>query len=175
VIPQETEDLLLQHATALKDLLPWLIELQSEERMRLAKLSRRRQEFLDKIHIHAVQNPEFMPQYADITEYINDMDSSKSLQKLNAKLLGIQKMIQDSIMLLQSDAYNIGRAFYKSVQTAYKHGAPGAEKIIEDLSYHFKRKSNSSTNNTTEEPQIQNKVPVETVEPEKTNPEEEKE
>ncbi len=140
VIPQETEDQAMLHMDGLIALFPELFDLSSEERIRLAKLSRRRQEMIDKVHIHAVQNPTLVPQYTDISEFIRDVESTKSLQRLNAKLEVFSNMVQDTIMLLQADAYEIGRAFYKTVQTAYKHGVPGTEKILADLSYHFKRK-----------------------------------
>lgn len=161
-VSQETEDQANQHMDGLIAAFPFLVDLMPDTRKRLAKLSRRRQELLDKIEIYAGQYPHFVPQYTSLTEYLKDTTLIACLQRMEARVNVFHEMLKDTIMALQAEAYETARAFYNTVKEAAKHGVPGAEEILEDLSYHFKRKSSpakkesdagSPETNPTETPQ----------------------
>jgi len=65
-VSQELQEQLMQELIELRKKCPYLIDLDQEARKRLAKLSRRRQDFIDKTLVHAKQNPHLLPGYTSL-------------------------------------------------------------------------------------------------------------
>ncbi len=151
-IPQQTEEQAMQSIAGLKGMFPFLLDLTPNERKRLAKLSRKRQDFIDKVLIHAEQNPGFFPGFASLEAYRRDALLIKCLQRLYAAALPFCEQLKDTIMFTQAEAYELARAFYSSVKSAASHGIDGTEQIIADLSYHFKRKAGAPSQEAADNP-----------------------
>jgi hypothetical protein len=146
-VPQEQETQALQYVKDIKSLLPFLIGLNMEERIRMAKLSRGRVDMVDRSLIHAVTTPEYLPSYASVAEFKKDVDLRKCLHRIAVEVNSLADNINDTLLQVESEAYRTARLFYKSVKAAASEGAEDAERIAKDLSYHFKRKPTGENNN----------------------------
>lgn len=148
-VTPESEAEVIQHIKDAGGLLVFLQDLSPEERMRQAKMALSRQDFIDKTLIHAEQNPDILPQYTDFESLRKDLELIKCLERIHSQMKPFNEKMQDTIMLVRSEAYEVARAFYSAAKEAAKHGVPGMEHIIKDLSYHFKVKKNSTSESTT--------------------------
>ena len=149
-VPQEQETQALQYVKDIKSLLPFLIGLNMDERIRMAKLSRGRVVMVDRSLIHAVTTPGYLPAYTSAAEFKKDVDLRNCLHRIAVDVNSLADNINDTLLQVESEAYRTARLFYKSVKAVASEGAEDAERIAKDLSYHFKRKptGENNTNNT---------------------------
>jgi hypothetical protein len=145
-IPQEQETQVIQYVKDIKSLLPFLVGLNSKDRRRLAKLSRRRVDMVDRSFIHATQLPGYLPSFVTPEGFKKEVDLRDCLQRIGAEIDSLKEKIDDTILLVGSEAYRSARLFYKTVKAAAREGAEDAERIAKDISYHFKKKTTSENN-----------------------------
>ena len=145
-IPQEQETQVIQYVKDIKSLLPFLVGLNSKDRIRLAKLSRGRVDMVDRSFIHATQIPRYLPSFVTPEEFKKEVDLRECLQRIGAEIDSLKEKIDDTILLVGSEAYRSARLFYKTVKAAAREGAEDAERIAKDISYHFKKKTTSENN-----------------------------
>jgi hypothetical protein len=138
-IPQETENTIIQSIKDTKDALPFLVDLTNEERIRLAKMSRKSVDFVDKSLLHANNYPQYVPPYLDLEEFQKDVELRKPLYRIQAEVASFQEKLRDTILLVESDAHTTARVFYKSIKAAAKEGQEAAEDIAKDLAFHYKK------------------------------------
>jgi hypothetical protein len=161
-VPQEQETQVLQLVKDAKTNLDFLVDLSSEERRRLAKLSRKYVDFVDRGLLHARANPQYFPGYVSLDEFAKDMELKDCLQRIYAEVNSFAERLNDTILLVESEAYTAARVFYKSVKAAAKEGGEDAERIAKDLAYHYKKQgspkketenpANSNDNNNPQQP-----------------------
>ncbi|NIM11345.1 MAG: hypothetical protein GTO45_05080 [Candidatus Aminicenantes bacterium] len=137
-VAQETEDRIIQAFTDAEAELPFLTDLTSEERIRMVKLSRKYVDFVDKSHILVETHPQYLPTYLNLDEFTKDVNLKNSLNRIYARASSFIQKLKDTILLVESEAYQTSRLFYKSAQAAAKEGAEDAGIIVKTLSYHFK-------------------------------------
>ncbi|HLP47492.1 MAG TPA: hypothetical protein VK469_16205, partial [Candidatus Kapabacteria bacterium] len=73
------------------------------------------------------------------SEFEKDMNLKKSLRRLYESLNAFTKRVKDTIMVVDSEAYQAARVFYKTVQAAAREGSEDAERIAKQLAYHFRK------------------------------------
>jgi hypothetical protein len=161
-VPQEQETQVIQLVKEARTSLDFLVDLPSVERVRMAKLSRGRVDFLDQGLIHARANPHYFPGYVDLNEFAKDMELKNCLKRIHAEVNSFAERLKDTILLVESEAYTAARIFYKSVKAAAKEGGEDAERIAKDLAYHYKKQgpskketenpANSNDNNNPQQP-----------------------
>ncbi|NIM16289.1 MAG: hypothetical protein GTO45_30195 [Candidatus Aminicenantes bacterium] len=156
-VPQETENNVIQLIKDAEAQLPFLRDLPSEERIRLAKLSRRYVDFVDKSHILVQTHPQYLVSYLSLEEFTKDVNLKNCLHRIYAQLISFTEKLKGTILLVESEAYQTSRLFYKSAQAAAKEGAEDAELIVKTLPYHFKDRGPKSpaTNNEGTESNLQ--------------------
>jgi len=159
VLPQDTEQQVIDSVRTMKESLPFLISLTQTERIRLAKLSRRRQDFIDKALIQAEQNPGLVPPHCNVEEFRTTMETITGLLRLDAALAPFISQLRDTTMYVRAQAYEYARAFYNAVKASAKHSVPGAQDVVDDLSYHFKSSPQATpTPELPEEPEQPNEI-----------------
>jgi len=156
-IPQEQETQVIQYVKDIESLLPFLIGLNSKERMRLAKLSRKRVDMVDRSFIHATSIPRYLPSFVTLEGFKQEVDLRDCLQRIAAEVDSLKGKIDDTILQVGSEAYRSARLFYNTVKAAAREGAEDAERIAKDLSYHYKWKT-TSENNTDNPDNTENNV-----------------
>lgn len=138
VIPQEKESKIIQSIKDAKASLDFMVNLTSEQRVRMAKLSRRRVDFVDSSLVYMQTNPEYLPAYIDAGEFVKDVELKNSLRRILAEHNAFGERLNDTILQVESEAYRTSRLYYKSVKAAASEGTEDAERIARALAYHHK-------------------------------------
>jgi hypothetical protein len=156
VVPPEQETQVIKHIKDAKVNLDFLVNLNSQQRIRMAKLSRGRVDFVDTSSIHMQSNPEYLPVYVNFEEFVKDVELKNSLHRILVEVKAFGERLTDTIMQVESEAYRASRLYYKSAKAAALEGAEDAERIVRDLSYHHKRmgSSKNGTNDMPDEEEI---------------------
>lgn len=123
--------------------LDFLVSLSSKERIKMAKLSRGKVDFIDTSMKHIQSKPEYLPSYVSLEEFVKDVDLQNSLKRILTEVDAFKDRLEDTIMVAESEAYRTSRLFYKAVKAAGREGAEDAERIVKDLAYHFKSQGSS--------------------------------
>ncbi len=138
-IPQDVEDLLVLDLEEMRKRLPFLIDLSIEERIAMPKSSRKLVDFIDTGLLQAKTHPNYLPSFVDINEFEKDVKVRKSLRRIYEALNAFTERVRDTLMVVESEAYLAARVLYKTAKAAAKEGAEDAERIIKEMSYHYKR------------------------------------
>lgn len=138
-IPQDVEDLLVQDLEEMRKRLPFLIDLSIEERIAMPKSSRKLVDFIDTGLLQARTHPNYLPSFVDINEYEKDVKARKSLRRIYEALNAFTDRVRDTLMVVESEAYLAARVLYKTAKAAAKEGAEDAERIIKEMSFHYRR------------------------------------
>jgi hypothetical protein len=138
-IPQDVEDLLVQDLDEIRNRLPFLIDLSVEERIAMPKSSRKLVDFIDTGLLQAKTHPNYLPSFVDINEFEKDVKARKSLRRIYETLNAFTDRVRDTLMVLESEAYLAARVLYKTAKAAAKEGAEDAERIVKEMSFHYKR------------------------------------
>jgi len=147
VITQEQESQVIKLIKEARSVLDFLVSLTSIVRIRLAKLSRGRVDFVDTSLVEAKTNPTYVPGYFTLEEFIENVELKDSLHHIRAELESLDERIDDTILLVEAEAYRKSRLFYKSVKAAGKAGEEDAERIAKALAYHYKKLGNPKKSN----------------------------
>lgn len=116
---------------------PMLIALDPEDRKSLSRMSDRSIPFVEKVKQYIDSNPEFTPAYVDVAEFKKDFETFTELREFLRPLLQVVGNLEDTTALSGSDAYEVARAYYKSVQHAVTMNVPNAQAIYDDLKLRF--------------------------------------
>lgn len=145
-VAQEQETQAIQYVKDIKSLLPFLIGLNSEDRVKMAKLSRGHVDMVDRSLIHASSIPQYLPSYVSLEEFKKDVELKNCLHRIAAEINSLAEKVNDTLLLVESEAYQAARLFYKSVKAAAKEGAEDAERISKEIAYHYKKKTSPGDN-----------------------------
>jgi hypothetical protein len=125
----------LKRVKALLD--PYVQSLTVEERRELAKMSDKSFSFVSKVNDYCVSNPEFCPSYLNAEELDKDFNVVSALNPIYDLCEQVCMNIDDTIMLVGSEAYTASLTYYGSVQMAAKTGQVNAKSVYEDLHQRF--------------------------------------
>jgi hypothetical protein len=127
----------------IQNLLPFLIELNADERRALPKLGDKSRAFVEQGLVLAVQNPGILPRNFDWDEYQRDVSLVRQLEPLVLALGQLQGRLEDTFLAAGSDAYSQTLLVYQAAKLAGKNGA--LEQHLDGLSRRFARKSTSAS------------------------------
>lgn len=132
---------IMQAISALAALLqPLLIALDADGRRSLAKMSDGSIPFMQKVAQYVDSNPEFVPAFVDVAEFKKDLQTFLDMREILRPILQLVGNLEDTSILSGADAYDVGRAYYKSVKQGVKMNVPNANAIYEDLKPRFEVK-----------------------------------
>ena len=151
-LTSENETTVLQNLDGATGLLPFLVELTSDDRKRMYFMSRKRLDFMERGLRYAQENPQLVPSYLDLTEFERDVALRAQLYRVFDRVNTLHKGLKDTLSVLESEAYEIARAFYAAVKVAAKRGEQGAENISKDLLYHYKQQKSQDNSSKPQEP-----------------------
>lgn len=120
-----------------REKLPFLIGLSTDERLRLPKIGRKSQAFTYQALDMAAKHPELMPRYLDVEAAMRDMNLFAALNSVLQVLSELEQMVKDTQSVAGSEAYAAARKAYMSVK---KDGEKmGLGEVIDSLSQYFER------------------------------------
>ena len=121
--------------------LPFLIDLVSADRATLAKMGSKTRSFVTNALEVATRNPNFLPRSFDVEEMRKDLELFGDLNGLLMSLTQLQDMVDDTCMLVGSEAYTAALTVYNYAKTSGV-STNGLEPIVDEMRQHF-RKSKS--------------------------------
>jgi hypothetical protein len=127
--------------------MPFLVDLSAAEIASLNKMGDKGQSFVQDAITLAEQDNSFLPRSFEVAAMRRDVDLSRALPPITAKVSRLKELLEDTEILVGSDAFAAALEVYRSAQTNGK-GA-GLKDSIGNLSKRFTRKSKKKT---TEEP-----------------------
>ena len=139
-ITQENEDQVQQHIGGIRTNLDFLVGLPAEDKKRLTKLSFRYVEFTNLVRIYAEKFPGHLPNAVTLEMFQRDLDLRESLKRVSSELKALDRDIDDTMMLLESEIYQTSRLFYKGVKASAQEGDKDAERMAKELSNNYRKK-----------------------------------
>ncbi|MEH2079733.1 MAG: hypothetical protein V7K89_06885 [Nostoc sp.] len=129
----------MQAITTIREKLPFLIDLTTEERKALPKLGDKSRAFVSKALEIGTQNPDFLPRSFDLNEMRQDIELFEALYPILLSLTQLQELVDDTSVAVGSEAYAAGLMVYNYAKVSGK-GA-GLDSMIDDLGRRFARKA----------------------------------
>ena len=130
--------------TALKDALPFLIDLDNGERATMVKFGERNSSFVIKSLAVAEAHPEILPSSFSLTEFAADVALVEDLYPVRHHLETLFRQVDDTYFAAGSEAYAAALLVY---QYAKLHNlSTGAlEESLDDLGSRFARKTRKAS------------------------------
>lgn len=119
--------------------LPFLINLTKEERQSLYKMGPDAKSYVDKTKDYTASNPNLIPGFASLPEFLKDYALYAKLATLIPKANALQEAISDTMIGLGSEQMDFMTSFYSSAQEAAKRNVAGANSAADDLGTFFDR------------------------------------
>ena len=129
----------MQAITTIREKLPFLIDLTTEERKALPKLGDKSRAFVSKALEIGTQNPDFLPRSFDLNEMRQDIELFEALYPILLSLTQLQELVDDTSVAVGSEAYAAGLMIYNYAKASGK--GSGLDSMIDDLGRRFARKT----------------------------------
>ncbi len=128
---------ILGHLTAVRTLLPFLVNVPIAERNGIAKFGDKSQAFDEKCKDYEHQRPDLVPAFVSVPE----TDKDRALRDKMKTINGVLGQLADdgfcTELVLGGDLADSDKAFYAAVRLAAANGVPGAQAIYEDLKQRY--------------------------------------
>lgn len=129
--------------TAIRALLPFLINLSKQERRTIPKTGTESVGFVQGSLTAAKDHPEILPATFIVTEFDKDVTLFTQLLELLSLLQGLANGVDDTTLAVGSEAKRQALQFYNLLQNAAKTN-PGLQPLVDQLGILF-RKSQTPT------------------------------
>ena len=137
-LAQTERDAVLQAISTIKEKLPFLVDLSSDDRKTLPKMGDKSRAFVSKALEVAAQNPEFLPRSFDLDEMRKDVQLFEALYPVLLSLTQLQELVDDTSLAVGSEAYAAALQVY-SYAKASGQGA-GLDTVVAEMRKRFTRK-----------------------------------
>jgi hypothetical protein len=146
VIPQaELENinsLLGQLKTAIA---PYVHALTNQEIKGIVKMGDKTVAFVEKIKDYTATNPEYVPNFMNVNDFVVDTNAVKSLSPVQKSAKQIADDLNDTLILCGNEALVAALMYYGNVKFNASQGQASAKTIYEDLKQRFPGKSKKET------------------------------
>jgi hypothetical protein len=132
--------------TTIKQRLPFLVDLVSEERMTRLKIGDKSRAFVSKALRVAAQNPDFLPRSFDVEKMHKDVALLEDLSSLLIDLIQLHNLVDDTCMVLGSEAYAAALTVYNYAKTSGQ-ATNGLEPVIDEMRQHFRKPRKAKSQN----------------------------
>ena len=138
-LAQTDKDALLQAIATIKEKLPFLVDLSSEERKALPKMGDKSRAFVSKALEVAAQNPEFLPRSFDLEEMRKDVQLFEALYPVLLSLTQLQELVDETTLAVGSEAYAAALQVYNYAKASGQ--GTGLDTMVEEMGQRFARRN----------------------------------
>jgi hypothetical protein len=138
-LAQADREVVMAAVATIKDKLPFLVDLSTEERKNLPKMGDKSRAFVSRALEVATQNPDFLPRSSDLEELRKDVQLFEALYPLLMSLTQMQELVDDTCLAVGSEAYAAALQVYNYAK-ASGQGA-GLDAVVGEMGQRFARKS----------------------------------
>ena len=114
-----------------------LINLTPEQRKTVIKMGDKSIAFCEKDHDFATINPDLCPNYVDLDAMKQSIDVTKSLNTIYRTAVVITSKLDDTSMLVGSQAYEAALSIYTLVKDSARRNISGAKEAETELKKRF--------------------------------------
>lgn len=133
------KDAVMQAIATIKEKLPFLIDLTTEDRRTIVKMGDKSRAFVSKALEVATQNPDFLPRSFDVEEMRRDLALYEALYPVLLSLTQLQELVDDTCMASGSEAYTAALAVYNYAKAS--GDVAGLNSVIDEMGRRFTRRS----------------------------------
>ena len=119
--------------------LPFLIDLTTDERRRLPKIGDTGHNFAAQALTVATQNTDILPRGFDLAEFQQDVDLLAALRPVVVALTQLQELLEDTYLEVGSEAYAAALTVYGYAKASNKGAA--LDSLLADMKRRFARKT----------------------------------
>jgi len=141
-LPTTDREAVLAAIATIRQKLPFLIDLNSDDRRAMTKLGDRSRAFVSKALEVATQNPDMLPRSFSLEEMRRDVELFEALQPILLALNQLQDLVDDTSMQVGSEAYAAALAVYTYAKASGTGSA--LEAAADDLGQRFARKARAA-------------------------------
>ena len=123
----------------IRERLPFLVDLSTEERTTMLKMGDKSRAFVEKMMEVIDQNPDFLPRSFDEVEMRKDVELFLKMYPVYLALTQLKDLVDDTLMLVGSEAYAAALVAYRYAKDAEL--GSGLEQIVDDLGRRFARRA----------------------------------
>jgi hypothetical protein len=102
----------MQAIATIREKLPFLIDLTTEERRTMLKMGDKSRAFVSKALEVGTQNPDFLPRAFNLEEMRRDVELYETLYSVLLSLTQLQELVDDTCIAAGSEAYTAALAIY---------------------------------------------------------------
>ncbi|MDM9380963.1 hypothetical protein QUB80_09625 [Chlorogloeopsis sp. ULAP01] len=138
-ISKVDREMVMQAIATIKEKLPFLVDLTTEERRSMLKMGDKSRAFVSKALEVATQNPNFLPRSFDVDEMRRDIELYEALYPILLSLTQLQELVDDTWMTAGSEAYASALAVYNYAKAS--GDVMGLDAVIDEMGRRFNRRS----------------------------------
>lgn len=116
---------------------PFMIALTPGQRHEMPKMGDKTVPFVEKTANYCELKPDFAPRYLNIEELKINLEMTKGWQSALRMLRPLVENIEDTLLLIGSEAYTTSLTYYNSVKEAARRNVTDAKAVYEDLKQRF--------------------------------------
>ncbi len=136
-VTDANKTLIMTKITEIKALLPFLLNLTKDERIKLPKLGSGSLAFDEQCASYMATAPNLIPPFVDAAEVTKDRNLRLVLADVFRELNKLCEAVDDSLMLVGSEIWMADLSFYQTVRQAAKRSVFGADAIYDELKQRF--------------------------------------
>jgi len=121
----------------IKENLPFLINLTTQERAALPKMDDNRRPFVEKALEYARSDEDMLPRYIDLDELEKDLSLFRNLATIDRSLGKLDESVKDTLAAVGSESYVTALSVYNAAKLAARTNNPGIDSVVQDLKKQF--------------------------------------
>ncbi|MGJ5634638.1 hypothetical protein [Nostoc sp. CALU 1950] len=133
------KEAVMQAIATIREKLPFLVDLTTEERRTMLKMGDKSRAFVSKALEVATQNPNFLPRSFDLEEMRRDLALFEALYPVLLSLTQLQELVDDTCIASASEAYAAALAVYSYAKAS--GDVTGLDAVIDEMGRRFYRRS----------------------------------
>jgi hypothetical protein len=136
---QADREAVMDAVATIKAKLPFLIDLNADERKALPKMGDKSRAFVSKALEVATQNPDFLPRSFDLEELRKDVQLFEAMYPIVVALTQLQELVDDTCLAAGSEAYAAALQVYNYAKASGQ--GSGLDAVVGEMGQRFARKS----------------------------------
>ena len=137
-LTQVDRDAVMNAVATIKEKLPFLIDLNADERKTLPKMGDKSRAFVSKALEVATQNPDFLPRSFTLEKMRKDVQLFEAMYPIVVALTQLQELVDDTCLAAGSEAYAAALKVYNYAKASGQGG--GLDAVVGEMGQRFARK-----------------------------------
>ncbi len=126
-----------QAIRTIRRLLPFLVTVGPEQRMRILKLGPKTVHFVNSVRQLADKNPELVPAAFDLAEFVRDVEIVNAIDSFLPQIEQLAEALNDTRTMAGSEALTTALRLYEVFKAA-RQTVPGLDGALADLGARYK-------------------------------------